>query len=184
MNAQVWFWVVVRNESRRAVREDNYQGFGCDSRFMLNKVFGALAANLGSGLDRRRCVKHDSLFFARLLREQHSHCCVSGGKFHVWIILRRWFGVVLQGSEAASALLDVGKMVAVEYEGETRLFHYRLILRTASTAGMLNTTAKMCDSPNALFWILTLDVDVYPELLRVPPTGITWLNGTNLSRRR
>ena len=43
--------------------------------------------------------------------------------------------------------LDMGKMVAVEFEGEAGLFHHRLILRTASTAGMLNTTGKMCESP-------------------------------------
>ena len=38
----------------------------------------------------------------------------------------------------------------------------------------------MCDSPNGLFWILTPDDDVYPELLRVPPaTGIIWLSERN-----
>ena len=78
------------------------------------------------------------------------------------------------------SVLGMGKMVAVEYEGEAGLFHHRLILRTASTAAMLNTTGKMCDSPNGLFWILTPDGDVYPELLRVPPaTGIIWLNERN-----
>ena len=45
---------------------------------------------------------------------------------------------------------------------------------------MLNTTGRMCDSVNGLFWILTPDGDVYPELLRVPPaTGIVWLNERN-----
>ena len=74
-------------------------------------------------------------------------------------------------------MLDMGKTVAVEYEGEAGLFHYRLILRTASTAAMLDTTGKMCDSPNGLFWILTPDGDVYPKFLRVPPaTGVRWLN--------
>ena len=42
------------------------------------------------------------------------------------------------------SVLDVGKMVAVEYEGEAGLFHHRLILRTASTAAMPKTTGKMC----------------------------------------
>ena len=75
------------------------------------------------------------------------------------------------------SVLDMGKMVAVECEGETGLFHHRLILRTASTAAMLNTTGKMC---NGLFWILTPDGDVYPELFRVPPaTGLIWLNERN-----
>ena len=77
-------------------------------------------------------------------------------------------------------VLDMGKMVAVEYEGETGLFHHRLILETTSTAAMLNTAGKMRDSPNGLFWILTPDGDVYPDLLRVPPaTGIIWLNERN-----
>ena len=78
------------------------------------------------------------------------------------------------------SLLDVGKMIAVEYEGEAGFFHQRLILRTASITAMLNTTGRMCDSPNGLFWILTPDGDLYPELLRVPPaTGIIWLNERN-----
>ena len=78
------------------------------------------------------------------------------------------------------SVLDMGKVVAVEFEGETGLFHRRLILRTASTATMLNTTGRMCDSPNGLFWILTPDGDVYLELFRVPPaTGIIWLNERN-----
>ena len=62
------------------------------------------------------------------------------------------------------SVLDMGKMAAVECGGETGLFHHRLILRTASTAAMLNTTGKMCDSANRLFWILTPEGDVYPEL--------------------
>ena len=79
------------------------------------------------------------------------------------------------------SVLDMGKMVAVEYEGEAEFFHQRLILRTAPTAAMLNTTERMCDSPNDLFWVLTPDGDVYPELLRVPPaTGTTWLNATTM----
>ena len=37
----------------------------------------------------------------------------------------------------------------------------------------------MCD-PNSLFWILTPDGDLYPELLQVPlATGILWLNERN-----
>ena len=64
------------------------------------------------------------------------------------------------------SVLDMGKIVAVEYEIETRLFHRRLILRTAPTAAMLNTTGRMCDFLNGVFWILTPDGDVYPELLR------------------
>ena len=75
------------------------------------------------------------------------------------------------------SVLDMGKMVAVELRREAGFFHQRLILRTASTAAMLNTTGRMCDSPNGLFWILTPEGDVYPEFLRVPPaTGIICLN--------
>ena len=58
------------------------------------------------------------------------------------------------------SVLDMGKMIAVEYEGEAGFFHQRLILRTASTAAMLNTIGRMCDSPNGFFWILTPDCDV------------------------
>ena len=77
-------------------------------------------------------------------------------------------------------MLDMGKMTALEYEGEAGFFHQRLILRTASIAAMLNTTGRMCDSPNGLFWILTPDGDVYPELLRVPPaTSVIRLNERN-----
>ena len=78
------------------------------------------------------------------------------------------------------SVLDMGNTVAVEYEGEAGLFHHQLILRTASTAAMLDTTGKMCDSPNGLFWILTPDGDVYPGFLRVPlATGVIWLNERN-----
>ena len=79
-----------------------------------------------------------------------------------------------------SSVLVMGKMAAVDYEGEAVLFHQRLILRTASTTAMLNTTGRVCDSPDGLFWFLTADGDVYPELIRVPPaTGIKWLNERN-----
>ena len=38
-------------------------------------------------------------------------------------------------------------------------------------------TGRMCDSPDGLFWILTPDGDVYPELLRVPlATGLALFN--------
>ena len=74
------------------------------------------------------------------------------------------------------SVLDMGKMVAVKYEKEAEFFHQRLILRTAPTAAMLNTTGRMCDSPNGLFWILTPDGDVHPKLLA---PGIIWLNETN-----
>ena len=78
------------------------------------------------------------------------------------------------------SVLDVCKMVAVEYEGEAGFFHHGLILRTVWTAAMLNTTGRMCDSRNGLFWILSPDGDVCPELLRVPPaTLFIWLNESN-----
>ena len=132
------------------------QGFDCDSLFLLKKVFGTLAANLGSGSTDAVCLALQ-LFFARLLRERHSHCRVSGGQFLVWSFLRRWFGVVLLGGSEMEgdrppplrrypSVLDMGNMVAVEYEGETRLFPHRLMLRKASTAAVLNTTTgRMCN---------------------------------------
>ena len=70
------------------------------------------------------------------------------------------------------SVLDMGKMIAVKFEGEAGFFLQRLILRTASIAAMLHTSGRMCD-PNGLFWILTPDGDLYPELLRV------WLNERN-----
>ena len=77
------------------------------------------------------------------------------------------------------SVLDMGKMIAVEYEGKAGFFHQRLILRTASIAAIINTTGRMCD-PNGLFWVLTPDGHLYPELLRVPAaTGIIWLNERN-----
>ena len=61
----------------------------------------------------------------------------------MWIILRCWFGVVLFWASSTPpplrrypSVLGMGKMVAVEYEGEAQFFHQRLILRTASTAAM------------------------------------------------
>ena len=66
------------------------------------------------------------------------------------------------------SVLDLGKLVAVEYDGEAGFLHQVLILRTAATAAMLNTTGRMCDSSSGLFWILTPDGDVCPELRRVP----------------
>ena len=81
----------------------------------------------------------------------------------------RWRTIAPPPLRRYPSVLDMGKMEAVEYEGEAGFFHQRLILRTASTAAMLNTTGRMCDSPNGLFWILTPDGDVYPEPLRVPP---------------
>ena len=78
------------------------------------------------------------------------------------------------------SVLDMGKMIAVEYEEEAGLFHQRLILRTASKASMFNTTGRMCESPNGLLWILIPDGDVYPEILQVPPaTGLVWLDERN-----
>ena len=71
--------------------------------------------------------------------------------------------------------LDVGKMVAVEYDEEAGLFHQRLILRTAPPCSI---PAARCAIH--LFWILTPDGDVYPELLQVPrATGFVWLNERN-----
>ena len=126
---------------------------------------GAIAANLGSGSTDGglSCIAVCSL-----------HGCYGNSirivvflvwrRFHVWTILRRWFGVVLLG---------MGRMVAVEYEGKAGLFYHRLIPRTASTAAMLNTAGKMCDSRNGLLWIFTPGGDVYPELLRVPGTNLS-----------
>ena len=93
---------------------------------------------------------------------------------------------------AASTIRDGGRSPAtaeavsvsvgrVEYDGDTGFVHQRLILRTASTAPMFNTTGETCDSSNGLFWIRTPDGDVYNELLRVPPlTGSVWLNERNV----
>ena len=64
------------------------------------------------------------------------------------------------------SVLDIGKTIAVEYEEEAGFFHQRLIVRTSAIAAMFNATGRMCESPNGLFWILTPDGDVYPEILQ------------------
>ena len=168
------------------------QRFGRDSRFMLNKIFGALAANIGSG-------STDGGLSSIAVCSLHG-CC--GGNLHIvvfllgdfvcGIIVLVWccaFGPllrsVMEGDRPPQlrrypSVLDNVKMIAVEYEGEAGFFHQRLILRTTSIAAILNTTGRMCDSPNGLFWILTPDGDVYPEILPVPlATGFIWLNERN-----
>ena len=102
-------------------------------------------------------------------------CCVSGP------FLRS----VMEGEQPPQlrrypSVLDIGKTIAVEYEEEAGFFHQRLIVRTSAIAAMFNATGRMCESPNGLFWILTPDGDVYPEILPVlPTTGLVWLDGRN-----
>ena len=130
---------------------------------MLNKVLGALAANLGSGSTDGglSCIAVCSLHgcyvnnIEEVSRAALVWCCAFGPPL----------GYEMEGDRPPPlrpypSVLGMGKMVAVEYEGKAGLFHHRLILRTASTAAMLNTTGKMCDSRNSLFWILTPDGDV------------------------
>ena len=50
------------------------------------------------------------------------------------------------------SVLDMDKMITVEYEEEaTRFFPQRLLLRIASTAAMFHTR-RMDEPPNGLFW--------------------------------
>ena len=152
------------------------QGFGRDSRFMMRSLQPLVQARQTAVclvLQFFLCTVVTGATFTLLCfwwevsRVEYSAalvwCCAFGPRL----------GSEMEGDRPPPlrrypSVLDMGKMVAVEYDGETRLFHHRRILRKASTAAMLNTTGKMCDSPNGLFWILTLDGDVHPELLRVP----------------
>ena len=169
------------------------QRFGRDSRFMLSKFFGALAANLGSGSTDGGlssiavCSLHGcdgSNFHIVSFLLGGSTCgqfCGAGLVLCFWPSSAiRYGGRSPATAEAVSVCVGHGQNGSSGVRRRSGVFHQRLILRTASTAAMLNTTGRMYDTPNGLFWILTPDGDVYPELLRVPPvTGIIWLNERN-----
>ena len=130
----------------------------CTLLTQVPRVFGALAANLGSGstdgglsgiavCSLHGCYRNNIHIVVFLVRSFTCGLfCGAGLVLCFWASsdrpppLRRY-----------PSVLDTGKMVAVEYEGETGLFHHRLCLRTASTAAVLNTTGRMCDSPIGLF---------------------------------
>ena len=67
---------------------------------------------------------------------------------------------------------DMDKMIWVEYEEESDSF-----FRDFSIVVILILIERRRDSPNDLFWILTPDDDVYPEILQVPSaTDMIWPN--------
>ena len=82
-----WLWAVIRNGCRRAVREDSrnfctsaqVRRFGRDSRSKLNKIFGALAANIGSADGGLSSIAVRSL-----------HGC-NGSSFHVVVLMINGF---------------------------------------------------------------------------------------------
>ena len=203
MNALVWFWAVVRNECRRVVREDSlyFLHIACSSPkgsavicvSCLTRFLVRLLQTFVQARQTAVCLALQFVLCTVVTGTTFTLSCfwweVSRVDYSAALVWRCASGPPL-GSEIEGdrppplrrypSVLDTGKMVAVEYEGETGLFHHRLILRTASTAAVLNTTGRMCDSPNGLFWILTPDGDVYPELLQVPrATGLVWLNERN-----
>ena len=116
------------------------QRFGRDSRFMLNKIFVALATLV----EARRTVVFRALQFVLCT-------VVTGVSFTLsclcWEVSRVDCSAVLVWCCA------FGPLPRSVMEGG--FFHQRLILRTASIAAMLNTTGRMCDSPNGLFWMAT-----------------------------
>ena len=66
------------------------------------------------------------------------------------------------------SVLHMNKIITVAYEGEARFFHQRLILGIASIAAMFHHSRRMGEPRNGLFWTLTPDSDVYPEMLFSP----------------
>ena len=115
----------------------------------LNEIFGALAANVGTSSTDGGL---SSIAVCSL------HGCYGRSLFIVVLLLTGFTAGLFRGA---------GKLLAVEYDVDEGFFQQRLILRTASTAAMFNTTGDMWDSSNGLFWILTPDGDVNPELLGV-----------------
>ena len=127
------------------------QRFGRDSRFMLNKIFGALAG--GSNL-------HIVVFL--LGGFTCGLFCGAGLVLCFWATF-----TILDGGRSPATAEAVSVCVG---HGQNDSSGVRRGSRVLSwTAAMLNTTGRMCDSPNSLFWILIPEGDVYPELLRVPP---------------
>ena len=98
---------------------------GRDLRFMVNKVFGALAANFGSGSTDGRlssiavCSLHgchgNNIFIVVFLV----------GSFTCGLFCGAGLVLCLPPLRRYPSVLDTGKMVAVEYEGETGLFDSR-----------------------------------------------------------
>ena len=124
--------------------------------FMLDKDFGALAANVVSG-------STDGGFSSIAICSLH--CCY-GSNLYIpvlvftgvpwWVSLRRWCGAFVFGPGQQSdmdvdlpppprqfpSVLEMGKMIAMDYTGEAGFFHQRLIHKTASAAALLITV--MC----------------------------------------
>ena len=76
------------------------------------------------------------------------------------------------------SVLDLGKLVAVEYDGEAGLFHQRLILRTSSTAAMLDTTGMMCDSSRGCVGFS------HPTATCIPSSSEAASNGVSVAQRQ
>ena len=69
--------------------------------------------------------------------------------------------------------LEAGRLIYVEYEDEVGFFHARLILMKTSAGMMMKVTGESCRNPDAVFWVLTPDGDIYPEEIGVAPlTGV------------
>ena len=163
------------------------QWFGRDSRFMLNKVFGALAANLGSGSTDGGLSSIAVCFL---------HGC-HGNNIHTVVYLVGSFicglfcgaGLVLcflglpDGGRSPATAETVSVCVGHGQNGSggVRRRNRALSSPTDSEDGFDCRHAQhhrkdvrfserpLLDSRS--------DGDVYPELLRVPPaTGVIWLN--------
>ena len=105
--------------------------FGRDSRFMLNKIFGALAANVGSG-------SVDSGLSSIAICSLHG--CY-GSSLHVVVLLLIGFG-----GGAVSVCVGRGENDRSGIRRGNRVLPPAT--DSASTAAMFNTTGGMCDSPD------------------------------------
>ena len=57
----------------------------------------------------------------------------------------------------------------VEYQEEAGFFHARLVLMKSTEDMMKQVTGAECTDPEAIYWVLTPDGDIYPEEISTPP---------------
>ena len=145
------------------------QGFDCDSLFLLKKVFGALAANLGSGSTDGGLSSIAVVLCTVVTGTTFTLSCFW------WAVSRVVFSAALvwccalaprDGGRSPATAEPVSVCVGHVQNGGSGVRRRNRALSSPTDSedsfdsGHAQHTGKMCDSPNALFWILTPGGDV------------------------
>lgn len=78
---------------------------------------------------------------------------------------------------AARSEVRPGRMILVEYEGDERLWHERMVVRATTPTIFGRVTGGPPTRATDLWWVLTPDGDLYPEEISVPPLRAMMLLG-------